>query len=104
MECSVNYILIDTATMERQSFQGWPDFYLTDKCMGAGVMLVSMGEIESKGDCLFQLAIYATGQFKNNEKEKNSIESLLTLPSLSISCRNGYSTLPQNSLVNTIIR
>ena len=69
-EYSVSYILIDTATAEKQSFQGWPGFCLTDKFMGAGVTLVSVGEIESKEDCLAQLGIYAVGQFEKIERKR----------------------------------
>ena len=62
-EYSVSYILIDTATVEKQLFQGWPDFSLTDKHMGAGVSLISVGEVESMEGCL------AVGQFEKIEKK-----------------------------------
>ena len=67
---SVNYFLLDTVTSQRQLFKGWPDFCLTNKSMGAGVVLVSVGEIESKGDCLLQCGIYAAGQFLHTLKKK----------------------------------
>ena len=61
---------------ERQTFRGWADICLANKSMGAGVF--SIGEIESKGDCLSQLGIYAAGQFGQNiKKKKNSIHSYL---------------------------
>ena len=68
-EYSVSYILIDTATAEKQLFQGWPDFSLTDKHMGAGVSLISVGEVQSKEDRLVQLGMYAVGQFEKIEKK-----------------------------------
>ena len=33
---TVNFILIDTVTSEKQSFRGWPDFCITEKSMGGG--------------------------------------------------------------------
>ena len=69
-EYSVSYILIDTATSEKQSFRGWPDFCLTDKDMGPGVTLVSVGEVESNDDCLAQLGIYGVGQLKKMKSKR----------------------------------
>ena len=33
---TVNFILIDTVTSEKQSFRGWPDFCITEKSLGGG--------------------------------------------------------------------
>ena len=54
-EWSVNYMLMDSSTSEIQAFKGWPDFCITENTVGAGVMLVSIGEVQSHGDCLSQL-------------------------------------------------
>ena len=61
-EYSVNFVLCDTITSEKQSFRGWPDFCITEETFGAGVLLV-VGEMESKETCLSQLGINAVGQF-----------------------------------------
>ena len=60
---TVNFVLCDTVTSEKQSFRGWPDFCITEQTLGAGTLLVSIGEMESKGDCLSQVGIYAVEQF-----------------------------------------
>ena len=65
MEWSINYLLMDTTTSETQAFRGWPDFCLTEKTVGVGVMHITIGEMESHGDCLSQLGIYTIGQFKS---------------------------------------
>ena len=35
-EWSVNYMLIDSVTLEIQSFRGWPDFCITENTVGVG--------------------------------------------------------------------
>ena len=70
---SVNFVLSDTITSETQSFRGWPDFCITEKTMGAGVLLVSVGEMESNKDCLSQLGIYGVGQFNSQQNKKKKI-------------------------------
>ena len=86
-EWSMNYTLMDTSTSEIKSFQGWPDFCITKNTVGAGVMLVSIGEVQSHVDCLSQLGIYTIGQFRAKDtsakkmdciavfKDKTSIEN-----------------------------
>ena len=70
---SVNFVLCDITTSEKQSFQGWPDFCITEKTLGAGVLLVSVGEMESKANCLSQLGIYAVGQFSLQQNNKKTL-------------------------------
>ena len=66
----LNYILIDTVTAEDQNFRGWPDFCVTQKSTGAGMVLVSVGEVESNENCLSQLGIHAAGQLQNITRNK----------------------------------
>ena len=92
---TVNFILIDTVTSEKQSFHGWPDFCITEKSMGAGVLLVSIGEMESRRTVYLNLEPYAVRQFSlesNRRKKlvcvavyKKSIIQCLILISLALS-------------------
>ena len=70
---TVNFVLCDTVTSEKQSFRDWPDFCITEQTLGAGTLLVSIGEMESKGDCLSQVGIYAVGQFNLQQNIKKKL-------------------------------
>ena len=72
-EWSVNYMLMDSSTSEIQAFRGWPDFCITENTVGAGVMLVSIGEVQSHGDCLSQLGKYTIGQFRARNIPQNKL-------------------------------
>ena len=56
-EWAVSYVLMDIHTSEKQAFKGWPDFCLTKDTVGAGIVLIIIGEAESQGDFLSQLGI-----------------------------------------------
>ena len=66
-EWSVNYMLMDSSTSEIQAFRGWPDFCITENTVGAGVMLVSIGEVQS------QLGKYTIGQFRAQNIPQNKL-------------------------------
>ena len=66
-EWVVNFVLMDTATSEKISFRGWGDFCICHQEVNAGAdqLLVTVGEVESKGtDTLAKLGIYSIGQFR----------------------------------------
>ena len=65
-EWTVNFMLMDIGTSEFFSFR--PDFCLTDKTVGAGVMLITIGELESRlGDCFAQLGSLNPTLFHPND-------------------------------------
>ena len=72
-EFAVSYVLMDTHTSEKQAFKGWPDFCLTKDAVGAGIVLVIIGEVESQGDFFSQLGIYTVGQFRSKTMKSKKL-------------------------------
>ena len=66
---AVSYMLIDPGTSSRCSFAGWPDFIVGKGNVGAEIILLCVGEVQSERSLTAaQLGIYAIGQFQNMKK------------------------------------
>ena len=101
----VNYILIDTVTAEEQNFRGWPGFCVTQKSTGAGMVLVSVGEVESNENSLSQLGIYAVGQFQNITRKKLACVAIFrTKEAIIAVCSIDDDNIIQFKLVNSADR
>ena len=71
---AVSYVLVDPVTSNKYSFSGWPDFVIAKQSVGAGLLLIALGEVESRrNDATAQLGIYAIG-----ELQKQNIRNPLT--------------------------
>ena len=70
---TVSYILVDPDTSNEYSFSGWPDFVIAKRSVGAGLLLIALGEMESqRNDAAAQLRIYAIGEFQK-ENTRNPL-------------------------------